>query len=261
MAGPSPRQALAPPALLLALTLLPRSGGVDLPDDDAQLLFFDHASVASTHRVSRTLHQPAFDGVALRFDEEWEDGGSGGYNSVVEYSPTEQRIYYSCAAKYEARRQVCLAVSHTGGRTWHKPVLGVATFRNSTQNNIVFPISCTTDCEDTVEPGNVWEDRREGIPASERWKLFVLWRGPRARRTAAQHLWLLASPDGIAWRPLYDRPSYAGIDDTETTSAGWNAALGKYLVFIRDYTTVRAASFGPCRHTPLLRLLSGLDRF
>ena len=35
MAGPSPRLALAPP-LLLALTLLPRSGGVDLPDD-AQL--------------------------------------------------------------------------------------------------------------------------------------------------------------------------------------------------------------------------------
>jgi hypothetical protein len=204
---------------------------------EAKLLFFDNSTVTSTHRVSRFMHQPAFDGVAIRFTEDWENGGSGHYNSVVDYSPSEKRLYYDCAAEYQERRQVCLAVSRDGGTTWHKPILNVSTFRGSKENNIVFPLSCETGCEDTVESGNVWRDNRPGINEDEKWKLFVLWHGPETHRTGGQHLWLLASADGIRWAPLYDHPSYAGVDDTETTCAGWNSALNKYMVFIRDYTT------------------------
>lgn len=207
-----------------------------------KLMFFDESSVASLRAVVRTMHQPQFAGVAVRPTEKWEDAGIGAYNSVVDWSPTEKRLYYTCLSTYEQRNQLCMAVSQDGGKSWHKPILNVATFMNSTANNIVVPAFCSSDCADTVESGNVWRDERPGVGMDERWKLFVLSNGHGLSRDpkfwhGGQHLWLLASGDGINWRPLYDQPSYAGIDDTETTSAGWNAQLGKYMVYIRDYTT------------------------
>ena len=83
----------------------------------------------------------------------WEMAELGGYDQVLKVGEGDYRFYYTCigaiVAGGSATQRVCLARS-TDGVTWHKPMLGIVSYRNSTQNNIMWPFDDAYN-----EPGTV----------------------------------------------------------------------------------------------------------
>ena len=86
----------------------------------------------------------------------------GGYDQVLKVGEGDYRFYYTCigaiVAGGSATQRVCLARS-TDGVSWHKPMLGIVSYRNSTQNNIMWPFDDAYN-----EPGTV---RHSADPAPQ----------------------------------------------------------------------------------------------
>ena len=94
----------------------------------------------------------------------WEMAELGGYDQVLKVGEGDYRFYYTCigaiVAGGSATQRVCLARS-TDGVSWHKPMLGIVSYRNSTQNNIMWPFDDAYN-----EPGTV--RHRDPSPAPSR---------------------------------------------------------------------------------------------
>eukprot|EP01045_Picozoa_sp_COSAG04_P042694 COSAG04_NODE_13613_length_598_cov_2.378758_1_plen_144_part_10 len=140
---PKPLALLAPLALLL-----PRHGGAQpLPrwardPPPSKSLFLDHALFANlSGDLGLRYHTAAPAGVVLTPTEPWESFGFIGYHSIVQAGPTEWRLYYDTGwtipSGADFHRYTCMATS-SDGINWVKPDLHVATFQNSTANNIVW---------------------------------------------------------------------------------------------------------------------------
>ena len=130
----------------------------------------------------------------------WEMAELGGYDQVLKVGEGDYRFYYTCigaiVAGGSATQRVCLARS-TDGVTWHKPMLGIVSYRNSTQNNIMWPFDDAYNEPGTVrhsadpapQPGSaqppsktsvgvcvqVFVDDNPACPASERFKMILSW--------------------------------------------------------------------------------------
>ena len=94
----------------------------------------------------------------------------GGYDQVLKVGEADYRFYYTCigaiVAGGSSTQRVCLARS-TDGVSWHKPMLGIVSYRNSTQNNIMWPFDDAYN-----EPGTV----RRSVqalqpPGNMRWRV------------------------------------------------------------------------------------------
>ena len=94
----------------------------------------------------------------------WEMAELGGYDQVLKVGEADYRFYYTCigaiVAGGSSTQRVCLARS-TDGVSWHKPMLGIVSYRNSTQNNIMWPFDDAYN-----EPGTV--RHRDPSPAPSR---------------------------------------------------------------------------------------------
>lgn len=53
------------------------------------------------------------------------------------------------------------------------------------------------------EPGSVFIDTKPGVPAAQRFKMACSWKGG---------VWLLGSPDGIHFTPMFGKPVVPGSD-------------------------------------------------
>ena len=102
-----------------------------------RLLMIDGALLSSpSEAVELRMHAPRKTGeVVIKADKPWEDVIFY-YDSIVQVSATEFRIYYDAFGPLG--RFMCVAVSNDT-LTWTKPVLGQVSFRNSTGIECLHP--------------------------------------------------------------------------------------------------------------------------
>jgi hypothetical protein len=121
------------------------------------------------------------------------------------------------------------------GLTWEKPILGILSYKDSRDNNLVSPFS---------KGGSVFRDNH-GSP-DERYKGFHFDKvpeqeeppgsGPRAR----YGLFGVVSPDGYHWTKN-PKPLIRYFSDT-TNIAAWDSELEKYVGFFRHHLSGRTIS-------------------
>jgi hypothetical protein len=262
----------SPRALLVRLVLLPctwrcyccaaspphqqRKGAQLLPprwaSDPApnKTLFLDNALFANlTGDLGLRYHAAAPAGTVLVPSEPWESFGYIGYHSVVQAGPHEWRMYYDTGwaipSGTDFHRYTCLATS-TDGVHWIKPTLHVATFQNSSANNIVWP---RDGADNSHAAGTVFLDTNPAAPPDERWKMVAQWNigGVRPLPNSAG-VYMMKSADGIKFEPMFNNRS---LDWSDTKNVMFfDLTLNKYIAYIRIDST---APSNPIRcHDPWL---------
>ena len=113
--------------------------------------YFDAAGLQNG--AALRLNKPQKLGLVIKPEYPWEMAELGGYDQVLKVGEADYRFYYTCigaiVAGGSSTQRVCLARS-TDGVSWHKPMLGIVSYRNSTQNNIMWPFDDAYN-----EPGTV----------------------------------------------------------------------------------------------------------
>eukprot|EP01051_Picozoa_sp_SAG22_P023269 SAG22_NODE_5931_length_928_cov_1.675513_1_plen_266_part_10 len=119
-------------------------------------------------------------------------------------------MYYDVVAQNQPiLRFTALAISRDG-ITFEKPNLGAVWFNGTTANNLVWPPSDGRAGHEPYayhEPGSVFIDDKPGVPAAERFKMAASW-----AKGGKSGIWLMGSPDGIHFTPLFDKPVVADSD-------------------------------------------------
>ena len=174
----------------------------------------------------------------LRADKPWEAQGIGGYNTVIREGERRFRLWYSAqmlsGLPQEGAVRLCYAESEDG-IDWHKPELGLVTFRGSDANNIVAPL----DERQSMQGATVYLDER--APAEARYRLWTKYQ-PRDDEIAAgaRHgLWAMHSPDGLRWTYDDEQPNPPDqMCDTQNVFF-WDESIGQYVGYTRVHETQR----------------------
>ena len=160
---------------------------------------------------------------------------------------TQHRMYYdtgwTMASKNDFHRYTCLAISYDGV-TWTKPNLGVATFMNSTDNNIVWPRDYR---DNTHAAGTVFVDTNPATAADAKFKMVAQWNIGGVHPTSEDDsgVYIMKSADGIAFEPMFSNRS---LDWSDTKNVMfWDSTIRKYVAYIRiDNGAPNPHQFDPC---------------
>jgi hypothetical protein len=170
----------------------------------------------------------------LRADKPWEAQGIGGYNTVIREGENHFRLWYAAqvlaGVPQEGAVRLCYAESDDG-IVWHKPELGLVTFRGSRANNIVAPL----DERQSMQGATVYVDER--APAEARFRLWskFLPHDDEIEAGAQPGLWAMHSADGLRWTCDDDQPNPPGqMCDTQNVFF-WDESIDQYV----GYTRVR----------------------
>jgi len=147
------------------------------------------------------MHSPERRETVFRFDAPWE-GVESGYASVVA-DGDGYRLHYRGGGEL-SREQACLALSNDGVR-WTRPSLDLHEFQGSRDNNIMWMPERPS--YDEAHNFFAFRDDGPGVAADSRWKAVALHIYPDESGERHKMLATLASPDGIHWRRLTDRPA------------------------------------------------------
>lgn len=190
-------------------------------------LFLDRQLVESSRDIQWQLGTPQPQEVAIECDEPWE-GSACGYFRVLR-DGGKYRMWYMTyhwpftpeekANEKKPKHPFYVAYAESDdGVAWRKPQLGLYEFAGSKANNI-----CCIDVIDNFTP---FIDTKPGCPPDARYKAVGIGKGG---------LLAFVSPDGIHWQRMQEAPVITkGAFDTQNI-AFWDAAIGKYRVYIRDF--------------------------
>lgn len=146
--------------------------------------------------------------------------------------------------KTDFHRFTCLATS-VDGVHWSKPNLGVSTFMNSTNNNIVWPRDWR---DNTHAAGTVFIDANPNASSDAKWKMVAQWNigGVHATTMDDAGVYVMKSPDGITFEPMFSNRS---LDWSDTKNVMfWSKELQKYVAYIRvDNASPDMHVANPCR--------------
>lgn len=227
--------------------VLPSRFATDPPHSKS--LFVDNALFANlSGDVGLVRHRPAPAGIVLVPDKPWETFGFIGYHTVIQAGPTDYRMYYDTGwvipDKTDFHRFTCLATS-SDGVNWSKPSLGVSTFMNSTNNNIVWPRDWR---DNTHAAGTVFIDANPNAGLDAKWKMVAQWNigGVHATTMDDAGVYVMKSPDGITFEPMFSNRS---LDWSDTKNVMfWSMELQKYVAYIRvDNASPDMHVESPCR--------------
>jgi len=188
-------------------------------------LFVDEFLIAEMRGTRLALSKPERREVVFTADAPWED------NVAFALSVFEDggcvRLYYRAAVPdlgNEAAPITALAESTDGGRTFHRPDLGLVEFAGSKRNNIL-------SIGDAPQVPPAFLDTNPRCESQQRYKgLSSKWRALHA----------MCSAEGLRWRPMLPQPiQMEGTFDTVNT-AFWDSLSGCYRCFTR-YFEERAA--------------------
>jgi len=162
----------------------------------------------------RVLHPPTPREVAFAFDAPWE----GRDSTYVTVMPDEGRVrlYYRGVGRPGLPQVTCYAESKDG-IAFTRPKLGLYQVAGTKENNVCWMGEGTHN----FAP---FKDANPAAPAAERYKALA--GGP---------LIALASPDGIRWKRLVEKPVITkGAFDSQNL-AFFDALRGEYVAFFRDF--------------------------
>lgn len=215
------------PTFLAAIVLLSSSSVVSATEAiDIGLrreLFVDRYLIARLDGVRLKLHRPQPQEVVLSLDRPWEKRGPG--YVVVLQDGERYRMYYRALPDGEGKldeRQVTCVVESRDGIRWTRPHLGLFEFGRSKDNNICWRGAISHNVTPFI-------DTNPDCPADQKYKAVggVKW--------TTGGLWALASPDGLRWRKLFDKPlPLAGNFDSQNV-VFWDPMIGQYRGFWRDH--------------------------
>lgn len=173
------------------------------------------------------VQRPEAKEVVLTADKPWEGNTSAYYTVFADGD--KFRMYYRGAhwdekAKKETHREVTCYAESTDGVNWTKPELGLFEFDGSKANNIVW------DSGPSTHNFTPFRDANPKCPPEARYKALA---GHRGGLIAYQ------SADGIHWKPMAEKGVITrGAFDSQNL-AFWDAHIGKYREYHRQFRTVR----------------------
>ena len=177
-------------------------------------LFVDYRLIGQLRGTRLQLHEPRSGGVAIEYDQSWEDWYSF-YTTVLKGGDT-YRMYYRCGLG-SAQSYTCYAESRDGIR-WSRPSLGLVEFEGNRENNIILT-SGRQFCP--------FIDGRPGVPASQRFK---------ANMEAKGGLLGYISEDGIHWQLVQEKVivprSLRNHFDSQNVMF-WSEVEERYVLFCR----------------------------
>ncbi len=200
----------------------------------------------SVRGVTHRLHPPVRREVVLAMDRPWE-GSMSGYGSVMRDNEGRIRLYYRGGGDIDPPEVTCVAYSRDGIQ-FERPSLGLYKIRGSRENNVVF----TADKPSYGESHNFapFLDSKPGVPEDQRWKAVALRRDTDETGERRKMLTVLASPDGLNWKHLADRPVIRTGSFDSLNIAFFDNALGEYVCYYRlsnegrrSFARVRSADF------------------
>ena len=209
-------------------------GGAEVPDIGSRReLMIDNFLVDRLKGQARMrLHNPIRREISLLHDEDWE-GNACNYYTVFhdpDYGGSGRyRMYYHAWHIPEDGNQahplrIAYAESDDGIH-WKKPHLGLFEHKGSKQNNIVLASINGMEAHDF----SVFKDLNPKVKPEARYKAVGYGRKPAG-------LYAFKSPDGIHWTLLNNsKPVMTGHAFDTQNIAFWDAGIGKYRSYIRDF--------------------------
>jgi len=199
-----------------------------------ELMIDDFLVAQMSGGARRVLHHPTPREIVLVGDSPWEGSGCN-YFSVFQ-DGDRYRMYYHGWQLTVTQGKVtlphdlftCYAESRDGIH-WRKPELGLVEYQGSKKNNIVLATGKLGPV--AIDAGHiaVFKDENPSCPADARIKAMVLTHKPFG-------LLPLASPDGLHFRPMCDKPVITqGAFDSQNL-AFWDPTLGAYRAYWRIFT-------------------------
>ena len=185
-------------------------------------LFVDDYLIESMGGVTLKLHRPVPREIAIHFDEPWVSQRTsaspqnkfGGFVTVFQ-DGDRFRMYYSTDG---GTPEVACYAESKDGILWTKPSLGLAEFKGSGENNIVF-----------LGPGATvfapFVDANPAARGDQRYKAFI---GRQSK------LFGLASPDGIHWRQIREEAVVTQGPFDTLNLAFWDATQEQYVCYLRE---------------------------
>jgi hypothetical protein len=124
-----------------------------------------------------------------------------------------------------------------------KPDLDIVPWKDVPKTNIIMPNAvCPESLKDYFFGTCVFIDTNPACKPDERYKMI----------TGDTPTWVFASPDGLHFRPLFDKPSFRAADTNNICM--FDNRLGRYVAYMRGFSNGRAvvrcefddlADFGP----------------
>lgn len=196
---------------------------------DRKQLFIDTLFLESSENVKLRVHPPKKTNEhTLVSDRSWEDATLNWF-SVLEDSG-KYRMWYEC---YDVEgwpttddTSFCYAES-TDGIAWSKPSLGLFSYHESTDNNILFRQVGNGPARSRVHGACVFLD--PSAPPDVRYK--VVSQGIFADRDPPHRIAGMQSPDGLHWTRI-PRPICDVFADSQY-SGFWDDAIAQYVVYGR----------------------------
>lgn len=176
--------------------------------------------IEEAENIRLTVNRPVKTGERCIVAEyPWEGHRVGAYNTVLE-DDGRFRMWYDTIAS-DGSRWLAYAESEDGIR-WVKPMLGLVPFGGMKETNILFPPQ-----KAPFEPGCVFIDDNPDCPPEERYKLVCSYRPPDGENGT----WVFASPDGLRWHPISDKPSFRPSDTNNICF--FDDRIGRYVAYVR----------------------------
>jgi len=185
-------------------------------------LFLDDWLIDRMDGAELRLHHPVPREVAIVFDRPWE-GNASAYVTVFKDEDIFRMYYrgsnYDLAKNQDLHEHTCMAISEDG-INWRRPELGIFEFDGSRQNNIVW----TGIGKHNFAP---FKDTNPDATTESRYKALA--------GLGGEGLIAIASPDGVHWKMIQEKPVITkGAFDSQNL-AFWNPVTGCYMDFHRDF--------------------------
>jgi hypothetical protein len=187
---------------------------------DRRELFVDSLLIERIEGVYLQLHHPQPQEIVFRFDQPWE-GKYSGYITVLRDGEKFLMYYRGMprASHDLTTEATCLAES-SDGIHWIRPQLGLFEVAGTKDNNVV--LAGHPACHNFAP----FADTRPNCPPDARFKALG---GPW------QELFAFASPDGVHWRPLQEKPVFTkGAFDSQN-NAFWSETEQQYVLYFRVF--------------------------
>ncbi len=184
------------------------------------------------------LHRPVRREIVYRTDAPWEGNASAFcsvfYDTTVD--PPVYRMYYrglhyrhsgEPAQALEDHPWVLCYAESDDGLHWRRPELGIHEFAGSTANNIVLTPEAVAEIGGDPAHTATWLDTNPDCPPDQRYKITIVGK-PRG-------LYVLASDDGVHFKPLSNQPAVTeGAFDSQNLMF-WDPHIGKYREYHRGF--------------------------
>lgn len=199
----------------------PRSEPIDIGSRREPLV--DGFLIQSVSGASQMLREPVRRELAITHDQPWE-GNCCAYHTVFQDGDL-YRMYYrstqsgTSTAGIAAHPSVVCYAESKDGIHWTKPELGLFEFLGSKKNNIV-------RLEPTPEGFAVFKDANPACAKEQRYKALTAVKGG---------LVALASPDGLRWSKLDEKPVITKGAFDSMNLAFWDSTRQRYVEFHRHF--------------------------